>query len=217
MLLSRKTCTSSCTTIKTEINKGGLYTRMKYIDELLSPCSKSNFEIGVWSLFYLLIINSLCNLWSVPPTSVVELPGYWWEPLILGVYFVNALYETVHMILECKLVLGFAFFVLNMASFTTAYHYVSCNSSSSFLNFFPLELISRCQLSHTISWTSPLYFMECCTLYRNMVSISKRVEERAWKKYLNGTIGISMDNGYRTSLGAVIQYMGFNKDNSQNC
>ena len=113
-LAKKKLTKSGWTKIKTEVDAGGLNTRIKYADELLSPCSKSNFEVGLWCVFYLVLINLLCILWSVVPTliphhNIVEFPAYWWEPLIFGGYFVNALYETLYTILECKLVFGFTF------------------------------------------------------------------------------------------------------------
>ena len=110
----KKANKSGWTTIKGEVNTGGLNNRIKYIDELLSPCLKSNLEVGLWSISYLSLIFILCILWSVPSTlvphhNVIKLPFYWWEPLIFGGYILNALYETLYTILESKLVFGFSF------------------------------------------------------------------------------------------------------------
>ena len=75
---------SGWTVIKTEVNTGGLNNRIKHIDELLSPCFKSNLEVGLWNLFYLLLVNVICIVWSIPVTliphhNVIDFPAYWWE------------------------------------------------------------------------------------------------------------------------------------------
>ena len=105
---------SGWTLIKTEVNTGGLNNRIKLIDELLNPCFKSNLEVGLWNLFYLLLINVICIIWSVPVTlvphhNVIDFPAYWWEPILFGAMIFNSLYETLYTISECKLVFGFSF------------------------------------------------------------------------------------------------------------
>ena len=86
----------------------------KYDEIFLKSCAKSTVKVCLWILFYQLTILASALILSVPATIIpltnsIDYPGYWWEPIITGGFFVNSLYESAYTLVECKLYYGFEF------------------------------------------------------------------------------------------------------------
>ena len=76
---------------------------------LLESCEKSSLKAGFWIVLYIFTILMSGILWSMPATIVpitnsIQYPGYWWEPIVTGSFFFNALYESAYTVTECKLI-----------------------------------------------------------------------------------------------------------------
>ena len=90
------------------------FDKNKYDDIFLKVCDKSTIKAFLWILFYLLVtlISGLVlpmPATIIPLTNSIEYPGYWWEPIITGGFFVNSLYESAYTLVECKLYYEFEF------------------------------------------------------------------------------------------------------------
>ena len=86
----------------------------KYDQRLFGPSFKSFYQLIYLVLGYLAIVLMACVVCSipvsvVPMTNTIIHPWYWWEIIVNGTFFVNALLTTGVTITEVKIIFNLEF------------------------------------------------------------------------------------------------------------